>query len=196
MEEGKFDDVFNITYFLWMLGSLTLNCTLRRLGFYEGRSLLESCIPAQITALGIGALKFMLLALEAFTEDWYVFSVGFAGVVALGALHTSSAFLGVLQHKHDRLVTMGSYYVWLIMYQLPLGVTVLGVDVEYTISNYAFITLAATFVTAGAGYIAYVRAGELESDSKEKKQAFANVSGKPGKREEDETVDEGRLIRT
>lgn len=178
MQPGEFEDLFNALYFLWSLGSLTLNCTLRRLGFYQGRPLLESCIPAQITALGMGAAKYFQLAVLSLNEDYYIFSILISAVLALLALHTVSAFLGILIGKHDMLVILGSYYVWLIMYQLPLGVTVLGVDVEWDLYGYAGVTIGATVAAAGAGYVAYERATELEDEEKHRKAAFQQKQGK------------------
>lgn len=178
MQPGEFEEIFNALYFLWSLGSLTLNCTLRRLGFYQGRPLLESCIPAQITALGLGAAKYFQLAVLALSEDFFVFSLLISALLALLALHTSSAFLSILHGKHDTLVTLGSYYVWLLMYQLPLGVTVLGVDVDWDLAGYMGVTIGATIAGAGAGYLAYERATDLETEEKLRKAAFEQKQGR------------------
>jgi len=178
LQPGEFEDLFNALYFLWSLGSLALNCSLRRYGFYQGRPLLESCIPAQITALGIGAAKYFQLAVLALSEDFYVFSLLLSALLALLALHTSCAFLSILHGKHDILVTLGSYYVWLVMYQLPLGVTVLGIDVDWDLTGYVGVAVGAAIAGTGAGYVAYERATELEAEEQQRKAAFAQKQGR------------------
>jgi len=120
----------------------------------------------------MGAAKYCQLAVMALSEDYYVFSILISGLLALLALHTSSAFLSILHGKHDMLVLLGSYYVWLIMYQLPLGVTVLGVDVDWGFAGYAGVTIGGTIAAAGAGYVAYERATEMEEEEKQRKAAF------------------------
>jgi hypothetical protein len=58
------------------------------------------------------------------------------------------------------------------MYQLPSGVLMLGVGVNYTFLHYAVISVAALLTTAGAGLVAYLRAQEIEADLKDKKTAY------------------------
>lgn len=169
LQSEELATVGSAIYCLWTLASLVLNCSLRRLGFYEGRPLLESCIPAQITAIGICSLKYFLLVLEA-GHHWLSFSL--SSVLILASLYTTSSFLGILIQRYDRLVTLASFYVWLVMYQLPSGVTMLSVGVSYTFIHYVVIAVTGTMVTAGAGYVAYYRAEEMEGDSKEKKTAY------------------------
>ena len=116
-------------------------------------------------AIGMGAAKYCQLALFALHEDYYIFSILLSALTCLIALYTSTAFIALLG-KFDVLVLLGSYYVWLVMYQLPLGVTALGVDVNWDFSAYAGVTIAATLTSLGTGYIAYVRASDIETEGK------------------------------
>ena len=169
LEPAELAGVVSPLYCIWTLASLALNCSLRRLGFYEGRPLLESCIPAQVTAIGICSLKFLLLTLE---SSQRLFPLLLSALLVASALHVSTAFLGILLRRHDRLVTMASFYGWLVMYQLPSGVLMLGVGVTYSLLHYTVISLAALFTTAGTGLVAYIRAREIEADLKDKKAAY------------------------
>ena len=169
LEPDELEGVASPLYCIWTLASLVLNCSLRRLGFYEGRPLLESCIPAQVTAIGMCSLKYLFLTLESSRR---LFPLMFSAILIVSTLHISAAFLGILLRRHDRLVTMGSFYGWLVMYQLPSGVLMLGVGVNYTFLHYVVISIAALLTTAGAGLVAYLRVQEIEADLKDKKTAY------------------------
>lgn len=42
----EFDAVFNVSYFVWMVGSSFANLSLRSMGYYAGKLFYETSIPA------------------------------------------------------------------------------------------------------------------------------------------------------
>ena len=46
MQAEEFDNLFKVTYFIWMLGSLFANMSLRKMGYYAGKIFVETSIPA------------------------------------------------------------------------------------------------------------------------------------------------------
>jgi hypothetical protein len=70
MEISDFDAIFNISYFVWMIGSLIANLSLRRMGYYAGRVLVESSIPAQIHIWSLAFLKITYLSTGAYIDGF------------------------------------------------------------------------------------------------------------------------------
>ena len=46
MQAEEFDNLFKVTYFIWMAGSLFANMSLRKMGYYKGRIFVETSIPS------------------------------------------------------------------------------------------------------------------------------------------------------
>jgi hypothetical protein len=159
LSKAEYDSIFNGFYFVWMLGSLVLNLTLRKLGFYKGKVLLETCLPAQISAFAYGAAKMLILSIEVHStgEDPYVGLLA----VAAGVLGTSfvlnSAFLAQLCTSYDLVVVLGSYYLWLVCYALPLALSVVNSGVHYSWVNYAVLLLSTAGVCGGVLVLTYSR---------------------------------------
>jgi hypothetical protein len=159
----------NGTYFLWMLGSLSMNLTLRRLGFYAGRVLLETSIPAQITAFAYGAMKISYLIVDMYLSGFPLYSglLASCAFVATVSLAAASAFLTEITNTYDLVVSLGSYYLWVICYALPLAVCVVNAGVNYTISHYIILTLVSALISMGVFAHTYHRM-EMITNNKDK----------------------------
>ena len=46
MKAEEFDNLFKVTYFMWMFGCLIANMSLRKMGYYAGKIFVETSIPA------------------------------------------------------------------------------------------------------------------------------------------------------
>ncbi|CAG9315088.1 unnamed protein product [Blepharisma stoltei] len=161
----EFNNIINGSYFLWMCGSLTLNLTMRRLGFYQGKVLLETSIPAQIAAFGYGGLKICMYSIEMYISG-YEFSIYlfiFSVFVITISLSSVSIFLWYYSKQYDLVVVLGGYYLWLICYALPLGVLVVSGGVHYDFKTLCSLTVSTSLVTLGGILHTYYRMEYLQN---------------------------------
>ena len=128
-----------------------MNLTLRRLGFYAGRVLLETSIPAQITAFAYGAMKISYLTVDMYLSGYplYTWLLTSCTLIAIVSLSAASAFLTEITNTYDLVVSLGSYYLWVICYALPLAVCVVNAGVNYTISHYIILSLVSALISMG-----------------------------------------------
>jgi hypothetical protein len=168
LTSSEYDSLFNGTYFIWMLGSLAFNLTLRKLGFYRGKVLLEPCIPAQISAFAYGAAKMLITAADIHTsgKDPYIGLLVLAVTVLMTAFLIASAFLSQLSAVHDSVVVLGSYYLWLVCYALPLGVWALTAGVHYSWLNYAVLVFTSVLSCIGVFILTYGRLEHIQTFKK------------------------------
>mmetsp|Transcript_31468 Transcript_31468/g.31157 ORF Transcript_31468/g.31157 Transcript_31468/m.31157 type:complete len:204 (-) Transcript_31468:45-656(-) len=148
-----------------MCGSLTLNLTMRRLGFYQGKVLLETSIPAQIAAFGYGGLKICMYSIEMYISgyDFSIYLFIFSVIVITVSLSSVSIFLWYYSKQYDLVVVLGGYYLWLICYALPLGVLVVSGGVHYDFKTLCSLTVSTSLVTLGGILHTYYRMEYLQN---------------------------------
>lgn len=147
------------------MGSLTLNLTMRRIGFYEGKVLLETSIPAQIAAFGYGGMKICMYSIEMYVSgyDFSVYLFFFSILVIFVSLSAVSIFISYFAKQYDLVVVMGGYYLWLICYALPLGVLVVNGGVHYDYRTLFSLCVSTGIVTLGAIMHTYYRIEYLQN---------------------------------
>ena len=151
---SQINHTLNYYYYAWMIISLAINLFLRKMGFWAGRVLVETSIPAQLAAFGYGSLKLICLNLDLYIQN-KEFSpeevLSFAAV-AFVSLSCTSSFLKYLSHSHSgELVSIG-YYLWLICYCFPIGITLVNPGVEHRTDNLYALVAACTAICCG-GYL-------------------------------------------
>lgn len=165
---SEYDALFNGPYFLWMLSSLAFNLTLRKLGFYKGKVLLETCLPAQISAFAYGAAKMLVVSLDMHSsgDDPYIGLLTLVAFVLATSMAVNSAVIWHLCTSYDIVVVIGSYYLWLVCYALPLALCVVNAGVQYTWVNYGVTVLAAGGVCGGVCLMTYSRMDYIQTFKK------------------------------
>mmetsp|Transcript_12200 Transcript_12200/g.23140 ORF Transcript_12200/g.23140 Transcript_12200/m.23140 type:complete len:341 (-) Transcript_12200:66-1088(-) len=178
---SEYDSLFNGSYFIWMLGSLSFNLVLRKLGFYKGKVLLETCLPAQISAFAYGAAKMLMLSIEVHTsgKDPYIGLLALAVLVLSTSFAINSAFIGQLCLTHDLVVVIGSYYLWLVCYALPLALFVINAGVHYSWLNYGVLTLSSGGACLGVFILTYSRMDHIQQFKKTQLVSLPPTSYKP-----------------
>lgn len=178
---SEYDALFNGSYFIWMLGSLAFNLALRKLGFYKDKVFLEACLPAQFSAFSYGAAKMLMLSVEMHSsgKDPYVGLLALSGGVLAISLAVNSAFLQHLCTSHDLVVVIGSYYLWLVCYTLPLALFVINAGVHYSWLNYSVLMIAALGASVGVFIMTYSRIDHIQTSKKSQLVSLPPSSYKP-----------------
>lgn len=139
----------DVNYFMWMLCSLAFYLTIRRLGYYANRSMLESFLPAQITTFSLGGIKMMCYTIQLYLygSDLDTALLIVSALIAGIAFAVASSFLQILQRLYNESLVLGTFYLWNICYSIPLALWVMCIGVNYTQKEYIVISVA--FVLIG-----------------------------------------------
>jgi len=130
----EFDEVFNVSYFVWMVGSMFANLSLRSMGYYAGKLFVETCIPAQIYIWYLAFLKIGFLSITAYMTG-YLSSpqlIYMSFIISAVAYCIAAPFFNLLTVTAKVSVVYSGYYIWLLSYGLPLAVGVVCPGTHYT----------------------------------------------------------------
>lgn len=202
LESQDLDEILNGDYFMWMFGSLLLNLSLRKLGFYQGLPMIEVSLPGQIGAFGYGCIKVCFYSLEMYISSMplSISLLLWCTVIGLVFLSASSAFVRLLSKKHNLVVVLGGYSIWSIVCGLPLALFIVKAGVHYTPGNYASILISACLIIGGIIPHTHYKAPPKEFELKPQKNP-APLPEEPELMIEDENlidtevIDEDSLIK-
>jgi len=171
VQQSQYDSVFNWKYFIWMVGSLLMNSSMRKLGFYKGRILLETCLPAQIATFGYASIKIAFYSIEMYFSGFSFSVLLFVCclIISVVSLCSTGSFLSALWKHYDFVVILGAYYLWILCYTLSLAIFVVNAGVTYEYSN--FIAIFFSVVSIGLGVYLHVK---QRLDDLESKNYFTN----------------------
>ena len=130
----EFDEVFNVSYFVWMIGSMFANLSLRSMGYYAGKLFVETSIPAQIYIWYLAFLKIGFLSITAYITG-YLSSyqlMYMCFTIALIAYCIATPFFNLLAESYNVAEVYSGYYIWLLSYGLPLAIGVVCPGTHYT----------------------------------------------------------------
>ena len=130
-----------------MIFNLVLNVFMRTIGFYAGKIVFELSIPAQIASFGFSSL-------ESNEFDFFIF--GCFLIVVVIALVCSNSFIDYFRQKHSESIVFTFYYLWLLCYCFPLGITLVNAGVFYTFSHYFGLFLALGLIGYGTYLHSYI----------------------------------------
>ena len=141
-----------------MIFNLVLNVFMRTIGFYAGKIVFELSIPAQIASFGFSSLKILCLMVDFYWEsnefDFFIF--GCFLIVVVIALVCSNSFIDYFRQKHSESIVFTFYYLWLLCYCFPLGITLVNAGVFYTFSHYFGLFLALGLIGYGTYLHSYI----------------------------------------
>lgn len=176
---AEIDHTVNYLYYSWMLISLFINLGMRRYGFWVGKTLIESSIPSQLATFGYGSLKIVMLNLDLLLQSKQASALEIANfsLISIFSLSLSTSFLKYMSNETTQEIAFLGYYLWLLCYCFPIGITLVNPGVPHSLSNIYFLLISCTLITIGVYLLTY----KVPQDSSKK-------NGKKKLEEEEETL--------
>ena len=154
--------VFDLYYYSYTACSLLFTLYFRRKGYFSGRIIVETGIPAQISSFAMAAVKVLWLSMDVYRSfnDLLVMIICIG--IAVGTLTVSSSFLTEFEKEHDLVIIMGGYYLWSLCYCLPLG-TFISAGVNHSMLNYVAIAFSCVLIIPGIYLHSFTRIEYLKA---------------------------------
>lgn len=146
--EKEYQGVFDFYYYLYTFCSLLSTLAMRRCGFFSGKIMVETGIPAQVCSFAAAAFKIFWLSADVYKSMYTTLIMITCVGVGTFTLAVSNSFITELSKEHDLVIVMGGYYLWTICYCIPIGLFVKA-GVEFNALNYIAILVSGMLVLTG-----------------------------------------------
>lgn len=151
-DSDELNQTISPLYFTWMGVSFLLNAGMRSCGFYAGKVLIETSIPSQLISFSFLAAKYLWLCFDLFIQNEHVnywIVLGAMAILPISMLIALS-FVKYFLWMYSEILVCTGYYLWLLCYGFPLGISLLHCGYELTQKNCLALLLASIFVTLGS----------------------------------------------
>ncbi|OMJ81851.1 hypothetical protein SteCoe_17617 [Stentor coeruleus] len=150
-DPDELNQTINPLYFTWMGISFLLNAGMRSCGFYAGKVLIETSIPSQLISFSFLAAKYLWLCFDLFIQDEHVnYRIIIGSVIVLiVSMLIALSFIKYFLWIYSEILVCTGYYLWLLCYGFPLGISLLHCGYELTQKDCLALLLATIFITLG-----------------------------------------------
>ena len=151
-----------------MIFSLVLNLGMRNYGYYAGKIFIETSIPSQIATFGYISLKILCLNADLFLQgkEMSCGEILICCIISAISLTCASSFLYYFRKIHSDNIVYASYYLWLLCYCFPLGITLVNAGISFSLENYYALVITCGAISYGS-YLHTIQEKEIPSNDEE-----------------------------
>lgn len=161
--------ILDPNYFMCSVISILALFTMRRLGFYNSKAILDTCIPSQLSTISTGMLKMgVYVVYSNALKDIHPSAVFLSVFLIFTLFGLSISFTKVFIKQYDIVVVHGGYQMWNLIWSLPVSVLFIDHSSDYSYLHLGFILIGFIITLSGVLILTYDRVEHLKTSVENK----------------------------